>query len=52
MFKVTEHDFGSVARGAKAEYRFVFENLYMEDVHISHAYSSCGCTSSASRIRW
>jgi hypothetical protein len=45
MFKTTDHDFGSVARGAKAEYRFVFENLYMEDVHISHAYASCGCTS-------
>ena len=45
MFKVREHDFGSVARGAKVEYPFVFENIYMEDVHISHAYSSCGCTS-------
>lgn len=45
MFKVTSHDFGTVARGAKVEYSFVFENLYMEDVHISHAYSSCGCTS-------
>lgn len=45
MFPVTQHDFGTVARGAKAEYRFVFENLYMEDVHIASAYSSCGCTS-------
>jgi len=45
MFKVRDHDFGSVARGAKVEYRFVFENLYLEDIHISHAYSSCGCTS-------
>ncbi len=45
MFKVKEHNFGSVARGAKVEYSFVFENLYMEDVHISHAYTSCGCTS-------
>ncbi len=45
MFKIKEHDFGSVARGAKVEYSFVFENVYMEDVHISHAYSSCGCTS-------
>jgi len=35
MFKVKEHDFGSVARGAKVEYHFGFENLYMEDVHIS-----------------
>ncbi len=45
MFKETDHDFGTVARSAKVEYRFVFENLYLEDVHISHAYSSCGCTS-------
>ena len=44
MFKVTEHDFGSVAREAKAEYRFVFENLYMEDVHVSGVRTSCGCT--------
>lgn len=44
MFKVTEHDFGSVARGAKAEYRFVFENLYMEDVHVASVRTSCGCT--------
>jgi hypothetical protein len=45
MFKTTECDFGSVARGAKAEHRFIFENLYLEDVHIASAYSSCGCTS-------
>lgn len=45
MFPVTSHDFGTVVRGAKTEYRFVFENIYMEDVHIASAYSSCGCTS-------
>ncbi len=45
MFKVKDHDFGSVARGAKVEFPFTFENIYMEDVHVSHAYSSCGCTS-------
>ncbi len=44
MFKATEHDFGTVARGSKAEYRFVFENLYMEDVHIAGVRTSCGCT--------
>ncbi len=44
MFKVEEHDFGSVARGAKAEYRFVFENLYLEDIHIADVRTSCGCT--------
>jgi hypothetical protein len=44
MFKITEHDFGTVARSAKAEYRFVFENLYMEDVHVASVRTSCGCT--------
>ena len=45
MFKTTEHDFGTVARGAKAEFLFNFSNLYVDDVHIVTAYSSCGCTS-------
>lgn len=44
MFKVTSHDFGSVARGAKAEYLFELQNIYEEDVHISGVRSSCGCT--------
>jgi hypothetical protein len=44
MFKVTEHDFGTVARGAKAEYRFVFDNIYLEDVHVAGVRTSCGCT--------
>ncbi len=45
MFKTTEHDFGTVARGAKAEFDFAFSNLYLDNVHIVTAYSSCGCTS-------
>ncbi len=45
MFKESDHDFGNVARGAKAEFRFVFENLYLEDIHIANVYASCGCTS-------
>jgi len=44
MFETLEHDFGVVARGAKAEYRFVFKNIYMEDVHVQSARSTCGCT--------
>jgi hypothetical protein len=44
MFKVVEHDFGPVARGAKAEFRFTFENLYLEDVHVTGVRTSCGCT--------
>jgi len=45
MFKATEHNFGTVARGSKAEFDFRFTNLYRDDVHIVTAYSSCGCTS-------
>ncbi len=45
MFKTTEHDFGTVARGSKAEFHFTLSNLYIDDVHIVTAYSSCGCTS-------
>ena len=44
MFKETTFDFGVVARGAKAEHQFVFENIYLEDVHIASVRSSCGCT--------
>jgi len=45
MFETTEHDFGYVARSAKAEFEFVFSNIYLEDVHVAGARSSCGCTS-------
>ena len=44
MFETTRHDFGSVARGSKAEYEFVLTNIYAEDVHIADVRSSCGCT--------
>jgi hypothetical protein len=45
MFPQTTHDFGSVARGAKAEHKFTLSNLYLEDVHVASVRSSCGCTS-------
>ncbi|MGL4942327.1 MAG: DUF1573 domain-containing protein [Thermoguttaceae bacterium] len=45
MFEVRSHDFGVVAKGTKAEFRFVFTNPYVESVHISSATSSCTCTS-------
>lgn len=45
MFQTTEHNFGTIARGAKAEYEFVVTNPYLEDVHIASVRSSCGCTS-------
>jgi hypothetical protein len=45
MFPVTSHNFGTVAKGSKTEYRFEFRNLYQEDLHVSGVRSSCGCTS-------
>ena len=45
MFQTTRHDFGTVARGAKAEFDFVFQNIYQEDIHVASVRSSCGCTS-------
>ncbi len=45
MFQARVHEFGDVARGAKAEYRYELTNLYEEDVHIAGVTSSCGCTS-------
>jgi len=44
MFPDTRHDFGSIARGAKAEFEFKFKNLYVEDLHVANVRSSCGCT--------
>lgn len=44
MFKDTSHNFGSVARGAKVEYRFQFYNPYKEAIHVAAVSSSCGCT--------
>src|SRR5262245_53447508 len=44
MFQATSHDFGHVARGAKAEFAFEVQNLYEEDIHIADVRTSCGCT--------
>ena len=44
MFVATNHDFGHVARGAKAEFAFELQNIYEEDVHIADVRTSCGCT--------
>jgi len=45
MFAESSHDFGTVARDSKAEYKFVFANKYVEDVHVAAVRASCGCTS-------
>lgn len=44
MFTDVSHDFGTVARGAKVEYRFQFNNPYNETAHVAGVRSSCGCT--------
>ena len=44
MFDKREHDFGVVARGADANYRLKFKNLYEQVVHISDVRTSCGCS--------
>ena len=44
MFETKSHDFSTVARGAKAEYEFVFKNIYVKDVHVASVRVSCGCT--------
>ena len=44
MFETTTHDFGTVARGEQAEYEFVLENLYVQDVHVASVRASCTCT--------
>ncbi len=47
MFESNRHDFGTIARGAKAEYEFRLKNLYVENVHIASVRASCGCTSAS-----
>src|SRR5215210_1395901 len=44
MFQASSHDFGHLARGAKAEFAFELQILYEEDVHIVEVRTSCGCT--------
>jgi hypothetical protein len=44
MFDSLTHDFGTVARGAKAVHHFQVKNIYEEEVHIAAVRSSCGCT--------
>jgi hypothetical protein len=44
LFAEKVHDFGSVAKGAKAEYVFPITNNLIPDVHIASVRTSCGCT--------
>jgi hypothetical protein len=44
MFAVKTHNFGNVALGSEAVYRFEMVNVFQEDIRILGVYSSCGCT--------
>jgi Protein of unknown function (DUF1573) len=44
LFPVVTHDFGTVARAAKTEFRFEFENRSNRTIHIRSVRASCGCT--------
>ena len=44
VFEEYEHDFGKVTEGEKVGYVFVFENKGTEDLVITSATTSCGCT--------
>lgn len=44
MFETTEHDFGAVSKGAKAEFAFKFKNTLDKDLLITKLQTSCGCT--------
>jgi hypothetical protein len=52
MFQTTSHNFGTVARSARADFEFVLTNLYMEDVHVADARASCSCTEVSIRNPW
>lgn len=47
MVKKTLHDFGTVARGSDAVYRFAIKNSFTEDMLLKSVTSSCGCTSAS-----
>lgn len=44
MFTSQSHDFGTVARAAKTEHRFYFDNPYNETMRVRNVRTSCGCT--------
>lgn len=43
-FKTDMHDFGTVAEGPDAEFKFEFKNTGKEPVILSAVTASCGCT--------
>jgi hypothetical protein len=45
LFNTKRHDFGHVALGADAEFRFELTNIYNSDVRLVNVRSSCTCAS-------
>eukprot|EP01012_Entosiphon_sulcatum_P057445 TRINITY_DN81218_c0_g1_i1.p1 TRINITY_DN81218_c0_g1~~TRINITY_DN81218_c0_g1_i1.p1 ORF type:complete len:164 (+),score=21.61 TRINITY_DN81218_c0_g1_i1:101-592(+) len=43
-FKTDMHDFGTVAEGPDAEFKFEFKNTGKEPIILSAVTASCGCT--------
>ena len=43
-FNKKEHDFGVINPDSKVDYTFKFKNTGKEDLVISNAQGSCGCT--------
>jgi Protein of unknown function (DUF1573) len=44
IFREYQHDFGKVAEGEKVSYTFKFDNKGAENLIISSATTTCGCT--------
>lgn len=44
LFPVKAHDFGTVPKGAKSEYRFEVYNPFEEDIILESVSSSCACS--------
>ncbi len=43
-FEKIEHDFGKVVQGERVKYKFKFKNTGSENLIITEANASCGCT--------
>jgi hypothetical protein len=52
LFPETKHNFGTVARAAKAEYVFEFENKLGRDIHVAGIRRSCSCTTPTVDKEW
>lgn len=46
------HDFGTVARAAKTEHRFLITNTTQHDMHLKSVRASCGCTTPIIETEW